>query len=481
MKILLQIWCCLFSLTAVAQVVDVSTPSKLPAKTNKFRVLGKNSDGIIVRMYGVDDVINVYDDGLKLVSSKTIAFKNQDGLSQYIMLNKTGSVIFYLQQDKRMSVLLAQPVNSKFIEIGKPIVIDTIYDRKDLVASNLRFKQSADQNYLFIYYPVFEGSTIQTVQFICLGHGLNKVYDKVLPFNRNESELQESTALIDNSGNAFLILKPDYKIEGQQYDVFSVSSQGESSVYSVVADKDFFGEANFQIDDKNGTLVMCGFYNDDKRRAGEVANGFLYASYNPYTGVKLNSNLIPFPKKFIADLTGRDPGDKPGKLYTFNIKRAALRNDGGVLIIAESFIKDSHETEAPIGLQDQGPSSYRTSTVYQFNDIISFSINRLGEMEWNNIARKKQASEDDNGFYSSFLIVNEKDEMHFIYLDDISASGEVNDYTLTSEGVGNRKPLFNQADKDVMLLPKMGKQISPRETVIPSYKVGELRLVKITY
>ena len=41
-----------------AQVVDISAPAKLPAKTGKFRIVGKNNDGIMVRLYGGDDVLN---------------------------------------------------------------------------------------------------------------------------------------------------------------------------------------------------------------------------------------------------------------------------------------------------------------------------------------------------------------------------------------------------------------------------------------
>ena len=71
------------------------------------------------------------------------------------MLNKTGAVIFYLEQDKKRSLLYAQPVGAKFVEIGKPVLIDSIFDRKELVASNLRFKASIDQSHLMIYYPYF--------------------------------------------------------------------------------------------------------------------------------------------------------------------------------------------------------------------------------------------------------------------------------------------------------------------------------------
>lgn len=479
MRLLLLLVCCYVFTVAPAQVVEISSPSKLPPKTGKFKIIGKNNDGIVVRLYGGDDVINVYHDDLKLASTKTIAFKNQDGPLQHIILNKTGAVIFYLTQDKRFSVLMAQAVNSKFVEMGNAVPIDTIYDRRDLVAANLRFKTSVDQNYTFIYYPFFEGGTIRHIRYTCVNHALNVLYALNFPVNRSEKELQESEALIDNEGNTAIILKPERGSSNEQFDVFRTGSTGELSTYSIVTENLLFGKAEFELDDKNGNLVLCYFFDDGTPKDEAAAAGFFYGSYNPSSGEKITSVYLPFTSAFINELTGREMNNK-NRLYTFNIKKVVLRNDGGALIIAESFIRDSREIAAPMGIQP-GFNNYQTSTIYQFNDIIAFSFNGAAEMDWYNIMRKKQASQDDNGVFSSFLIVNEKDKLRFVYLDDISTSGALAQYTLKSEGKSERAELFNQEQHDLLMLPKLGKQISPAEAVIPSYKNGALQLVKIIF
>jgi len=479
MKFHLTPFLLLLSIFSIAQpVVQISNASKLPAKTNKFKVIGKNNDGIVLRLYGTEDVIDIFDNDMKLITSKTIEFKNQNGLLQYVMLNKTGAVIFYLQQDRKYSVLYAQPVNSKFMEIGKPIMIDSILDRKDLVASNLRFKPSVDQSSLMIYYPFFSNGKVDVIKFMCLDRGLKILYNKIIPAGRDERELENSKSVIDNNGNAFLILKPETRNKGSEYHVLHMSSDGEFSNYTITTEKEIFGEPWFEVDNKNGNLVMTGLY-DAKERNEDVANGFVYSSFDPANGTLIKVRYTSFPKEFIAELTGRENVINQS-LYTFSIRKTILRNDGGALIVAESFIKDTRETPVGVSIQP-GFSSYRTSEIFQFNDIIAFSVNSSGTMEWSSVMRKKQASEDDNGIYSSFLIMNEKDRLRFIYLDDISSSGVLNEYTLTSVGKTNRETILNQEEKDMMLLPKMGKQISPNEVIIPSYKNGALQLAKITF
>lgn len=475
--------CFLFPLVLAAQVVETSAPVRLPAKANKFRIVGKNNDGIMVRLYGTEDLVQIYTDDLKLATAKTIEFKNQSGLLQYIMLNKTGAVFFYLQQEKRYSVLLAQPVNSKLVEIGKPIALDTIEDRKELVAQNLRFKASADQNFLYIYYPFFSGSEVQSMRCVGLDHALNKLYRKTFPAQHSEKEMEDSRSLMDNNGNGYLLIPTMQKEEGPRVKVYRLSSAGEFATYDLVLPQALFGELYTDLDNKNGHLVAGAFYDKDGAKGEDAANGFLFATYEPATGEKLTTREIPFPNDFMKELTGREVKDE-ARLYTFTIRRIVLRNDGGALLLAESFIKDTREVPAPTGMGigfQPGFNNFIRSTIYQFNDIIAFSINKHGVAEWNTIMRKKQVSEDDNGFYSSFMIMNEKDKLRLLYLDDAIAQASLNQFILSSEGKAERKEILNQESNDVMLLPKSGRQLSPREVLLPSYKAGELKLLKLTF
>ncbi len=462
-----------------AQSIELSNGYRLPNKTTKFKIIGKNNDGVVVRLYGTQDVIDVFDENMRMATARTLDFKNETGTLQYIMLNKTGAVIFYLSQDKKYSVLFAQPVNSKFVEIGKPLVIDTIFDRRDMVASNLRFKASFDQANLMIYYPYFTNGNIESVKFMCVDRSLHALYNKTFPFNRKEKEMEEAKSLVDNNGNTFFVLKPETKGESATYDVFRVSANGDFALYSITTQKAIFGEPYFDIDNKNGNLIMCAFYNDNSQ-GEDVANGFTYSSFDPANGTLLKSIYTPFSKEFITELTGRANNSDKGKLYTFTIRRVILRNDGGALILAESFIKENHEVPVSVGFQP-GFTNYRSSTIFQFNDIIAFSIGPDTKLGWHSVMRKKQASEDDNGVYSSFLLSNEKDKLRLLYLDDIATSGILNQYVLTSEGKSERSVILNQEDKEVMLLPKLGRQVAPNEVVMPSYLNGIFKLLKITY
>jgi hypothetical protein len=178
------------------------------------------------------------------------------------------------------------------------------------------------------------------------------------------------------------------------------------------------------------------------------------------------------------ELTGRQTSDT--KLFTFNIKKVILRNDGGALFLAESLIKDTRETVFNSQFSPTFNSIQRT-TYYQYNDIIAYSITPDGKEDWHSVMRKKQVSEEDNGIFSSFLITNEKERLRLLFLDEITTGAVLTEYTVSSTGETVKNQLLAQETKDVMLLPKAGKQVSPNEVVMPSYLRNMLRLVKITY
>jgi hypothetical protein len=244
-------------------------------------------------------------------------------------------------------------------------------------------------------------------------------------------------------------------------------ASGQLTAYTIKCEKTIFGEPQFDVDNVNGNLVFCGFYDEKGDAADAAANGFFYLQYNAATGVLKHSAYNIFSTSFMTSLTGRDAGSKYNRLFTFNIRKMLLRIDGGAMFVAESVIKDKKE----VMVSSPSPSfrgymysnnynSYKTVNTYSYNDIIAFSITADGSLDWNTIMRKKQYSEDDNGFNSSFAIMNEK---------------------LSSRGGADRTILFSQEDKDILLIPKLAKQVAPNELVVPSVKTGAFRLVRVQY
>ncbi len=470
--------------TVNAQVtIDVSPPTKLTSKASRFKIIGKNQDGYVVRLYGATDILQSFGNDLRLLATRTIDFKQQNGLLQHIQLNKTGVTVFYLIGDKKTSTLIAQPLSSRFIENGKSVELDSIQDRPEYVRENLRVRQSFNQQYTLFYYPYFEQDKIESISFLCVDRALQKVYSKRVKFMRPDSEMESAKFVVDNNGNAFVFFQNTRerkdRSQMETITVYKLTEQDEDvQQLNITIDRNLFGEMYVDADNANNNLILTGFYDDDNPRNEPAAYGFFYVRLSADSGTVSAVTYTNFDTNFMSELTGKSINEN--KLYTFNVRRAMLRNDGGILLIAESLIKDTRETIFNSQFSPTFNSIQRIS-YYQFNDIIAFSVNPDGAVDWRTIMRKKQVSEEDNGIYSSFLTVNERDKIRMLYLDEISTAASLREFVLSSEGKAANSNIFFQESKEVMLLPKAGKQVSPNEVVLPSYMRNQLRIVKLTF
>jgi len=127
-----------------------------------------------------------------------------------------------------------------------------------------------------------------------------------------------------------------------------------------------------------------------------------------------------------------------------------------------------------------GIASSVTITYYHYDDIVLFSFDAMGNIEWRKVLHKRQETEGDNGYFSSYsmLISNQLD---FIYNDNTSGQNNVASYSIKPTGEMVRADLFNSDQKGVQLIPKYGKQVSAHELVIPSVKRNFVQFVKFTF
>lgn len=466
----------------VAQKVSVSPPFKVPNRAEKIRVVGKNQDGYVVRISSGVEVFTVFNNELKLSTVKTFELKNGDGFIQHVQLYKNGGAIYYLRSEPQQTLLLAQIVNSKFQNVGNPIVVDTLHENMETANANLRVKQSIDQRYLIFYIPIFNTRGIETMQVVCVDKNASRVSKHYLPINKSDKEIAFTKAAVDTAGNIVLVFKDS---RNSMTALVAKASTGSETTqparFFIPFEKALFGEPYMEIDNKNNRLLLAGFYDNEAGMSDAAAYGFFYKSYDYATGILRDDKTVAFPDTFIRELTGRDASVTNNRLYTFNIRKVLQREDGGVLIAAESSFRDRRQ-EPVVSMSMMNPyTSYRNVNTYMYNDIIAFSLGKSGAIEWNKIMRKKQYSEEDDGSNSSFFCSNQKEALYFIFPEEISTASDANEYILQSNGDIDKRHLFNQEDKDVFLIPKLGKQTAKNEAIIPSMKRGDLKLVRLVF
>lgn len=122
---------------------------------------------------------------------------------------------------------------------------------------------------------------------------------------------------------------------------------------------------------------------------------------------------------------GRDV-EEP-QLYNYYIDHLITKPDGSSLMLAEQYYVRvvTHTYSTP-----NGGTQTTTTYYYYYNDIIALNFDKSGDLLWKKVIHKKQVSTNDGGYYSSYFVVQDGNDVNIIYNDN-----EVN--YVDTEGMSN--------------------------------------------
>lgn len=474
----------MLGLTVQAQQIVISEAQKLSTKTPNLRILGKNNEGIIIYKFGKGShVIEAYTDNLALAWSQNLSIKQENSDISEIVVYPEYAIAFFTSQEKDFTVLYGQVLDSRFKSGGKFLVADTIFGNRYDVGVRLKTVVSQNKKHLLSYYPLYEGTTFSGLQTVGLSDQLDVLYRQKLTFPGLADSYKLVSVHPGNVGDAYFVFEDTGRFkrryEGQQeFKIFVYNGiLGELKELPVSFDKPVFGRANFSVDNLNNKFIIAGFYADDDRRK---AVGYFVEQVSITEHQVIREVYKEFGNDILYQIVGSDTTQSIDGLMSFRPLKVTMRKDGGALIIAESQYDNTETEDAGNFMPATGPN-FRTVNVYYFNDILVLNMGPEGTLDWFSVLRKKQVSEDDEGFFSSFSMLTDNNELHFIYNEEIYYKTNVNDYSVDMTGKVNRSYLFNAGMRDLMLAPSLGKQISGNEVLVPSFRNRAIKFVKIKF
>lgn len=190
----------------------------------------------------------------------------------------------------------------------------------------------------------------------------------------------------------------------------------------------------------NGNFIFCGFYTDDSQlKISNVASGYFYAKLD-LIGNVIVTKTVAFNEKMdeISDDDSDDESDDDAnekkdsksnkeqkreekeakrKLKDLIIQDVLTDANGGIIIIAEQF--DWWITETRTAGGPNSPSTTITTYHFEYGDILAVSCTNEGDSKWMQRIPKVQHSTDDFGFYSSYHLVQNEGELHFLMNDRV--------------------------------------------------------------
>jgi hypothetical protein len=231
-----------------------------------------------------------------------------------------------------------------------------------------------------------------------------------------------------------------------------------------------------RIDNVNGKVYFGGFYSNS--RNGRFA-GFIYAVYDAASGAFANTRFIPFDNGLVADA-----GEKRrGYFDKYLVRQIIVKNDGGFVLIAEEQYVTTRSNFTPgFGYYSfYSPVMNSSIREYHYNDIMTVAYNKDGNREWSTFIPKQQYSQEDDGVFSSFALLNSGGTLAFLYNDYDASRSRIQLATLSPEGKIEVQPVQADGNDFPDWLPKSARQVSGRVMVVPCFQKKQICFARVQF
>lgn len=449
-----------------AQKGDWSEPQKVKDKIMYSEVIGSYNGNYFIIRYNKKAkqqfIIEKYDNKLKL--SKKFEFEVSKNISvEKIMLLDNKLYIFSVTYDNDLKKhnLLINVLTDNFVVITS----DKLLISSDFKISNRKsyhITKDMINNRILILYPESTKDNNLIFRVAVFNTDLVKLYFNSFLIDSEKNYQIDQLQLVDSTiAVVYKTFKgnDDDPVNNRYYLIDFDLKRNKQTLYKFFDDSMNFNNLVIKYNIPKRTLVCAGYYSFFN---SENTEGIAYLKIFKNQDSAISST-ISFPEDIKNTLLGKN--NKKEKINSFFPKGLIVRDDGGFLFIGEYY-----------KIQKEVYNDYYTFSnsyvryYYHYGNAMLLSIDSVGKIDWQKVIRKEQVSMGDEGYYSSLSTATTEDKVALLYNDisrtrtnlifnSIEPNNNLTNYIIVN---GNS---FNGT-----LIPRLGKQVSLNEMIIPGFE-----------
>jgi len=484
-----------------AQQITYSEPEREDSRRTNFEIIGKiNGNVLIFKNNNSSSAVCVYDPNMKLVQRVPLTFLPDKYINVDFVAYPDHFYMIYEHQHRSIIHCTAVKLDGMARTLGEPIELDTtqigfaannkiyttiVSDNKERIMV-FKINSKNPKNFLFTTF-LFDSRLEQLDR--------HRIY---LPMD-DKNELF-TDFMLDNegqlvfgkfmrSGSNDYISKVSLVSKGPVADSFSVKDVGSGDR--------ILDEIKLKVDNSNRRFILTGFYYKQKR--GNI-EGLYTVVWDKSTDTRLKETVTIFNDELRAQAKSSDANLKMA-FNDFFIKHVITKKDGGYLLVSESLYTTSRGNmfnrwdymyNPSFGPGFYSPYYYSPyynpwnrntgnyATRFHAENIMVLSFDKDGNLQWSNIIPKSQFDDETENLISH-EVINTGGELHFLFNQYERRNMLLNDQSVSPEGRITRYPTLKNLDKGYDFMPRYGKQVSSRETIIPCLYRNYLCFAKVDF
>jgi hypothetical protein len=457
-----------------AQTMYISEP--LPIRNDYgYELIGRLRDRILIFRDKYDDFeVQAYDQQMRPVWAKELQDLDKRGVQ--ILAVTAGkndfSVVYSRRQKGRVQLRL-----HKYDPTASLIDTFTIKDYGERIFNvpRLMHLMSEDRNCMAVYNEEESGKFEITCFRI---DKMLVLWDRVLDKARVDTDINADEKVLTNEGVLFLIEEKNNRrnrIEEHQFSITTVRAGQELTFVSIPVPQMLTSDVLFRYDGVNQRLVGAGLYGERHR---ERVNGVFTFFYFPRTASFQTEQPQPFDEQFLSVLRQKSVEDDGKGILDTRMAYLLLRQDGGVVLVAERYRETLRGAVTNRGFWRDGS---RAVVDYYYDDLFVITTHPDGKVHWKTVLHKKQYSQDDEGTFSSCFPFLSADKLRFLFNDEIKYENTCSEYVVSPLGDFDRNNLLNTEGQALRLRFRDACQLSNAECLVPSEFRNKLRFVLLRF
>lgn len=530
-KSLLHLLCCLIlqlNLTAQSKTVaPIPITTKVKAingtvfndRLGGFSIIGSTKNST----YGISaksSEITIYEIGNNGNLNKSVDFKVTPyrELKRHIsksIIVKDQIYLFFEATDKKSNthLLLMEELNmNTLLPQGKITKIDEISFEKRRNQGTFTIVRSNDKSKILLYKDLpYEKDANEKYELTVFDEKMNKIWNSPIEMPYNDKDLAIQSVFIDNDGDVVVSAKKWNDIKSKDisrserkanyyydYILLFVGNKGkEIKEFQLDIEKKWITDAKFRLQD-DGKVVAGGFYSE---KSGYGIKGVFFVSIDKTTQKLSKYSLKEFSVDFLyakmsekqkAKAVKKEEEGKGRGLLEFTFRELVLREDGGILLMAEqNYVVVNCTTDPRTGTQ-------RCTYTYYYNDIVVINVSPSGDIEWTNWVPKRQVS--GSPYYLSYDLHVSNSKMYFVFNDNIKnyqlpkdelikkmfafnnfKKGVLTVVTMDLSGNQEREVIAVKDKDGLFFVPNVGRQIDSDESIIFFQKKNKKRFTLLNF
>lgn len=473
LRLFLYLFSCLCPFVATTQSVHISESISI-RNDYGYELIGRLRDRILLFRDKFDDFeVQAFDNQMRHSWTRGLDDLDRRGVQILSVVGgKNDFSIIHKVRRRGRAVLRIHKYDPGANLIDSMLVKD--YGERPFAPPSLEIASSDDKN----CFVVFNTSERNKLEITCFRlDKMQVLWDKTVAIDEEFYEDGFKGLALSNAGELFIVNEKNNrrsKLGAHEFTILRVSDAPDIFTRAPLGEY-LTRDVRFIYDNLNQRLVAAGLYAEKNR---DRSNGVFYFAITPGD---LSSRVLQyesFDDKFISVLRQKDVSDDTKGVEDAEVKQLVLRQDGGVIMVAERQREIQRGAAAGRGFWREG---MRMVMDFYYDDVFIVAMHPDGRTHWKTVLHKKQYSQDDSGTFSSFYLARTADRLHVLFNDEIKYENTCSEYVIAPTGDFDRNSIINTIGQNLRLRFRDALQISSRECVVPSEFRNRLRLVLLRF